>query len=223
MPLLTKLPGGTANFSYKVSLENALRRLRARQDRLPFRGTLSTCQRHPSRGLSFFHVNGSCQREITILENRFVVMTYQRTWMYRALTGDVFEAQTATRSELFSCLNCLHNATFTLWGIFSLVERRLFWKSRRHHCTGTRNAHLRFPSLSQKRRLLRLYNNTRACGDVEFLFKSSTRYFRGYNINILLAIGSRLNSRFKKWTRYNSYQTHVKSYHNFSHVVIRFF
>ena len=58
-------------------------------------------------------------------------------------------------------------------------------------------------------------------------------------INILLAIGSRLNSRFKKRTLYHSFmalnrasgkseadwpsQTHDKNYHNFSHVVIGFF
>ena len=141
--------------------------------------------------------------------------------------------------EVFSYLNCLNTTTFTLWGIFSLVERRLVWKSRRRHCPGTRNAHFRFPSLPQKRRLLRLSNNTRARGDVEFLSKRSTRYFSGYFINILLTIGSRLNSRFKKWTRYQSFmalmrasgkseadwlsQTHVKNYHNFSHVMIGVF
>ena len=77
VPLLTKLPSGGANFSYYVSLENALRRLRPGQGNLSSWGTLSTCPRHPSRGLSFCHVNGSCQREVTILGNRFGVMTYQ--------------------------------------------------------------------------------------------------------------------------------------------------
>ena len=77
VPLLTKLPSGGANFSYYVSLENALRHLRARQGKLPSRGTLSTCAKHPSRGLSFCHVNGSYQREITILGNRFGVVIYR--------------------------------------------------------------------------------------------------------------------------------------------------
>ena len=77
VPLLTKLPSGGANFSYYVSLENALRRLRARQGKLPFRGTLSSCPKHPSRGLCFYSVNGSCQREITNLGNRFGVVIYR--------------------------------------------------------------------------------------------------------------------------------------------------
>ena len=77
VPLLTKLPSGGGNFSYYVSLENALRRLRARQGKLPFRGTLSTCPKHPSRGLCFYRVNGSCQREITNLGNRFGVVIYR--------------------------------------------------------------------------------------------------------------------------------------------------
>ena len=58
VPLLTKLPSGGANFSYYVSLENALRRLRPGQGNLSSWGTLSTRPRHPSRGLSFCHVNG---------------------------------------------------------------------------------------------------------------------------------------------------------------------
>ena len=41
VPLLTKLPCGGANFSYYVSLENALRRLRAGQ------GNLSSWDMHP--------------------------------------------------------------------------------------------------------------------------------------------------------------------------------
>ena len=77
VPLQTKLPIGGGNFSYYVSLENALRRLRARQGKLPFRGTLSTCPKHPSRGLCFYRVNGSCQREITNLGNRFGVVIYR--------------------------------------------------------------------------------------------------------------------------------------------------
>ena len=77
VPLLTKLPSGRANFSYYVSLENALRDFRPGHGNLSSWGTLSTCPRHPSRGLSFCYVNGWCQREITILGNRFGVMTYQ--------------------------------------------------------------------------------------------------------------------------------------------------
>ena len=77
MPLLTKLPSGRANFSYYVSLENALRRFHAGHGNLSSWDTLSSCPRYPSRGLSFCHVNGSCQREVTIMGNRFGVMTYQ--------------------------------------------------------------------------------------------------------------------------------------------------
>ena len=51
MPRLTELPG-RANFSY-VSLENASKRLHARQGSPPTRGTLSTCRRHPARRGSF--------------------------------------------------------------------------------------------------------------------------------------------------------------------------
>ena len=63
VPRLTELPGqpsypGRANFSY-VSLENASKRLHARQGNPPCRGTLSTCPRHPSRRAIFCHVNGS--------------------------------------------------------------------------------------------------------------------------------------------------------------------
>ena len=50
--------GVRANFSY-VSLENASKRLHARQGNPPCRGTLSTCPGHPSRRAIFCHVNGS--------------------------------------------------------------------------------------------------------------------------------------------------------------------
>ena len=43
---------GRANFSY-VSLENALKRLHARQANPPSRGTLSNCPRHPSKRTTF--------------------------------------------------------------------------------------------------------------------------------------------------------------------------
>ena len=63
MPRLTELPGkpsypGRANFSY-VSLENAPKRLHAKQGNPPCRGTLSPCPGHPSRRAIFCHLNGS--------------------------------------------------------------------------------------------------------------------------------------------------------------------
>ena len=70
---------GRANFSYYVSLQNALRRLRARRvTSLPVAPYLLSRGTHLG-GLSFCHANGSCQHEITILRNRFGVMTYQGT------------------------------------------------------------------------------------------------------------------------------------------------
>ena len=46
-----------------VSLENASKRLHAKQGSPPARGTLSTCPGHPARrdSISFYHVNGSCR------------------------------------------------------------------------------------------------------------------------------------------------------------------
>ena len=49
---------GEPTFSY-VSLENASKRLHARQGYPPCRGTLSTCPGHPFRRAIFCHVNGS--------------------------------------------------------------------------------------------------------------------------------------------------------------------
>ena len=65
-----------------------------------------------------------------------------------------------------------------------------------------------------------------------------TMYYFDYYVNILLTRKSRLNSRFKKRTRCQSFtalnrasgvpaadwlsQTHVKNYRNFSRVMIRF-
>ena len=62
MPQLTGLPAlprypGRANFSY-VSLENALKRLHAKQGSPPTRGTMSTCPRHPATRDCFL----SCKR-----------------------------------------------------------------------------------------------------------------------------------------------------------------
>ena len=64
VPRLTGLPGypsypARANFSY-VSLEDALRRLHARQGSPPTRGTLSTYLGTRLGGKDFYHVNGSC-------------------------------------------------------------------------------------------------------------------------------------------------------------------
>ena len=52
---------GRANFSY-VSLENASKRLHARQGNPPCRGTLSTCPGHPTGRAIFCHVNGWSRR-----------------------------------------------------------------------------------------------------------------------------------------------------------------
>ena len=62
----------------------------------------------------------------------------------------------ATGSELFSYLTCLHTATFILLRIFSPVEP-ISLKSLKAHYPGMRNAHLRFRSVPQKRRLLKLW------------------------------------------------------------------
>ena len=62
MAFLTKLSSGRANFSCNVPLENALGRLRAGLGNLPFQSTLSTCLRHPSRGLSFL----PCKRFVAV-------------------------------------------------------------------------------------------------------------------------------------------------------------
>ena len=59
--LRTCLHGGRANFSY-VSLENASKRLHARQGSPHCRSTLSTCPGHPSRRAIFCHVNGSSRQ-----------------------------------------------------------------------------------------------------------------------------------------------------------------
>ena len=53
VPLLTKLPSGGGNFSYYVSLENALRRLRARQGKLPSRAPCLLARSTPLGGYLF--------------------------------------------------------------------------------------------------------------------------------------------------------------------------
>ena len=90
VPRLTGLPGYPSypwrpNFSY-VSLENASKRLHARQGSPPTRGTLSTCPRHPAiGGVAFYHVNGSCQA-------------------IRANRGEINRENMAARGEFFrSC------------------------------------------------------------------------------------------------------------------------
>ena len=65
----------------------------------------------------------------------------------------VFETRTATGSELFSFLTCLHTTTFTLPSIFSPLEM-ISIKSGRHHCPSARNVLFRLPSASQKRACL---------------------------------------------------------------------
>ena len=89
MPRLSEVPR-RANFSY-VSLENVLRPSHARQSNPPSRGTLSSCPRHPSKRAIFLPCKwfvpgfpaGRCEkkaqkwrREITVLGNCFVVITY---------------------------------------------------------------------------------------------------------------------------------------------------
>ena len=73
----------------------------------------------------------------------------------RAKACDVFEPRTATGSEVFFYLTCLHTTTVTLLSIFSLVEtisskiweRPLSWQAK---CS------LPFSSMAQKRRMLKL-------------------------------------------------------------------
>ena len=66
---------------------------------------------------------------------------------YELKVGNTFEARTAAGSELFSCLTCLHTTRFILLSI--------------------RACHAKYPrflSLPQKRRLLKLFNETGVSG-----------------------------------------------------------
>lgn len=54
-------------------------------------------------------------------------------------------------------LTCLHATSFTLLAILSPVERSV-WKSMGDDGPAVQNVHFRFPSLSQKRRFLKLSN-----------------------------------------------------------------
>ena len=64
----------------------------------------------------------------------------------------VFETWTATGSELFSLLTCLHTTTLTLPNIFSLLEMIIIKINLRDtmHCPGTQNVLFRLRSASQK-------------------------------------------------------------------------
>ena len=61
----------------------------------------------------------------------------------------VFETRTATGSELFSFLTCLHTTTFTFPSIFSPLEMISI-----KICPSARNVLFRLPSASQKRACL---------------------------------------------------------------------
>ena len=65
-----------------------------------------------------------------------------------SLSTRVFETRTATGSELFSLLTCLHTTTLTLPSIFSPLE---MISIKMFHCPGTRNVLFQLPSASQKR------------------------------------------------------------------------
>jgi len=70
---------------------------------------------------------------------------------YELKVGNTFEARTAAGSELFSCLTCLHTTTFIL---LSIRERPQACHAK---CS-------RLLSLPQKRRLLKLFNETGVSG-----------------------------------------------------------
>ena len=65
--------------------------------------------------------------EIVRLSNIFgyvlqTVGPVSRRLLIRSLSTRVYETRTATASELFSLLTCLHKTTFTLPSIFSPLE-----------------------------------------------------------------------------------------------------
>ena len=70
-----------------------------------------------------------------------------------SLRTGVFEAHTATGSELYSLLTCPQLTTYTLLCILSPLEIRSI-KSGRQDGPGTRNVLLQLPSSSQKRACL---------------------------------------------------------------------
>ena len=72
----------------------------------------------------------------------------------------IFETRTATGSQRFPLLICLHTTTFTLLSIFSLLEM-ISIKIWEHQCPGSRNVLFRLSSASHKRACLSSLLNIR--------------------------------------------------------------